>query len=151
MKYFTRGFINGAMSRNRMRKAISGYDRYISSLGLSPPLDALARLNLHDGWILGCTHDGATGRLALRVRRGDLQVGYLDVTLRFSELIISEKSIHLLRKGVRRSNVEILATEPEKFERFYRYRLLLWPKGEATLAFKAVAIKSRAVSRRGRP
>jgi len=148
MRYFTRSFINGSWSQERRRKAVAAYDAHVSALGLSPSLQMLWQISFHDARILAFTYERSAGTLKLRMRRGDLQAGYWDVTLCFSEAAITAGSLRLLRDAVRPSNVEVLATELEESIGLFKYRLLFWPKGEATLTFKGVVIKSRAVSSR---
>ena len=148
MKYFSRKFIDGAMSENRRRGAIAAYATHLSKLQLSPALDTLSQLYLHDGLILAITHNPRVAVLQLRIRHGDLQVGYADVTLKFSQATIGEKSLQLLRDAVLPSNVDILAAELDAKGGCFKYRLLLWPKGEATLCFKNVMVKSHSVPSR---
>jgi hypothetical protein len=152
MKYFTRAFFDGSLSLTYQARLAryNAYMRRLSGFGLSPALDALRHLNLHDALVLATAYEPKLGTLILRVNRGDLRVGYASTTLTFFNVASSEKSLRLLHDAVRPSNVEILSSELDIAQYGYVFRLLFWPKGEATLKFKKVAIRSRAVSGRKR-
>jgi hypothetical protein len=134
MKYFTRAYINGAMSEKRAQAAYAAYTRKLSAL--SPALRTLGHLYLHDALFLEVTHNPSVGKLTLRLRCGDLQVRYADATLTFSQVTIGKKSLQMLRDAILPSDVEVLTTELDVTKDDIKYRLLLWPKGEVTLKFK---------------
>jgi hypothetical protein len=130
------------LSEKQRRAAWNAYAAPLSAL--SPALQALGHLNLHDARILSVSHHRSDASLVLQLRRGDQRVGYADATLKFSHVTISQKSLQLLQRGERPSNVEILATELEAMKVGFSFRMLLWPKGEAALKFKTMSLMLKA-------
>ena len=136
------------MAEKKRQRAISDYAARINESGLSPPLQFLAGLNLHDARILAAKFDAGKGRLYLRVQRGDLQHGYFSTSLAFSETRIGASGLKLLREASKLGEYEVLATELGQDRHGLEFRLLLWPKGEIAVRFKGVRMRTMAASDR---
>jgi hypothetical protein len=138
------------MSEARRQKAMAAEAAHLSAMGsYSPAIQTLAHLNLHDAHISEVRYNRAASILTARFRRGDLKIGYADTSITFRQIVIEPRSLKLLRDGVQASKTEVLAAELHPQRDGFRYRLLLWPKGEASLSFKDVRMHSTAVSGRG--
>lgn len=148
MKFFTRAWCNGEMRDEAANAVPDDYFRYIASLRLPATITALAEINPHDAYILNVENQPENSELTLRLRSGDLQRGYSDVVLRFSEASVDPATVAILRRALRPARVEVLYDEVDRFEDCFEYRLLLFPDGEATIQFHNVSITSKPVASR---
>lgn len=152
MKFFTRAWANGELSDEATQAIGPAYRDYLDSLNLSPHLRELADLNSHDGYILNVNYDEAANSLKLRLRCGDLQVGYFDATLVFADAVIPPNDVELLRQATRPNDAEILYDEVDVLGRNkFEYRMLLWPDGEAAIRFRDVSLNIQNVLTRESP
>ena len=148
MKFFTQAWFSGEMPDEQAAKAEEAYWRYIATLDLPPTSAALAQINPHDAFVLGAVHQPELSRLTLRLRCGDLQRGYSDVTLTFSRVCIDPAAIQTLQCAVRPAAVEVLWGEVGRSGECFEYRLLLYPKGEVGIQFQEVEVTERAAADR---
>jgi len=103
-------------------------------------------MDLHDAWITAVQFE--TGRLHMRLIRGDLQRGYASVSTTFTGARVSKESLQLLEKAVKPSKSEVLASELDKAKGGFAFRMLLWPSGEARWVFSRVNFQLKGVSGR---
>jgi hypothetical protein len=148
MKFFTREWINGEMSEDQADVVPEAYWRYLAALQLPPPIEALSKVNPHDAYILGVEHQHHRSRLTLRLRCGDLQRGYSDVTLTFEQVMVDNATLETLRRAVRPASVEVLYDEVDRASECFVYRLILDPSGEVTILFGHVDLTERPVAHR---
>jgi hypothetical protein len=105
-------------------------------------------LNPHDAYVLDVHHEPTKSRLTLRLRCGDLQRGYSDVVLRFSQAKITQRHLKCLERSVRPASVEVLYDEVDREGILFDYRLLLYPVGVVTIRFRRVWIDEKPVPSR---
>jgi hypothetical protein len=149
MKFFTRAWVNGEMSDDQAAAIPEAYWDYLTALDLPSPIVALSKVNPHDAHLVAHGHDPAHSQLTIRLRCGDLQRGYSDVTLAFSQVAVDRATLETLRRAVRPASVEVLYDEVDRSNECFEYRLLLYPDGEVCIQFQQVAIAERPVADRG--
>src|SRR5437879_747566 len=125
MKFFTRAWITGEMTDEQAAAVPEAYWRHAASLRLPPTIAALAKLNPHDAFVLGVDHQPEFSCITLRLRCGDLQRGYSDVSLAFSDVTVDSVTLDTLRRAVRPASVEVLYDEVDRLGDCFEYRLLL--------------------------
>jgi hypothetical protein len=148
MKFFTRAWINGEVTDEPSAALPSAYWRYLATLRLPPTIVALSKLNPHDAYVLAVDYQPERSLLTLRLRCGDLQRGYSDVTIAFSDVTVDLATLDTLRRAARPAPVEVLYDEIDRSGDYFDYRLLLYPDGEATIQFRQVDVTEHAVADR---
>ncbi len=114
MKFFTREWHSGELSDEESERIVSDYWAYINTLlpNLPPPVATLAReTNLHDGLIHRVLIQPEQKQLELGLRGGDLQVGYFDLDLTYSEVRMDRLDIPFLQGSAQRRQTEVLYDE----------------------------------------
>jgi hypothetical protein len=149
MKFFTRAWVNGEKSDDQAGALPEAYWHYLTTLDLPSPIVALSKVNPHDAYLVAQEHDPEHSRLTLQLRCGDLQRGYSDVTLAFSQVAVDRATLDTLRRAVRPASVEVLYDEVDRSGECFEYRLLLHPDGEVGIQFQQVDIAERPVADRG--
>src|SRR5262249_29728219 len=148
MKFFTRSWINGEMPDDRAAVVPDDYWRYLAALKLPPSIETLSKVNPHDAYVLDVENPPDRSRLTLRLRCGDLQRGYSDVTLAFSQVTVDYMALDTLCRAVRPACVEVLYDEVDRSGECFEYRLILYPPGEVTILFQQVVVTERLVPER---
>jgi hypothetical protein len=122
------------------------YQCHLQTLNLPPSVQDLSSLNPHDAHILDVQHEPSVHVLRLRLRCGDLQVGYFDALLIFSGVIIQSDHLARLIEAKRPAKFEILYDEVDRSraDRF-EYRLLLDPAFEVEFQFTDIDIVRQPV------
>ena len=152
MKFFTRGWAHGDMTDEEAEAVAHAYQRHLDALDLPQPVRVLASLNPHDGYILDVEHEASTGALCLRLRCGDLQVGYFDAVLKFSSVKIPPAHLAQLVEARRPACFEILYYEIDRADGdAFEYRILLSPVFEIAFRFREVAVIRQPVADRRTP
>jgi hypothetical protein len=149
MKFFTRAWVNGEISDDQAAALPEAYWHYLVALDLPSPIMALSKVNPHDAYLVAVAHNPEHSRLTLQLRCGDLQRGYSDVTLAFSQVAVDRATLDTLRHAVRPASVEVLYDEVDRSGECFEYRLLLYPDGEVSIQFRQVHIGERPVADRG--
>jgi hypothetical protein len=156
MKFFTRAWATGELTDEEYAKVPDAYWKYLAALHLPPAVAAFSKINVHDAHILAVDHQPEHSLLTLRLRCGDLQRGYSDITLVFSQVTVDLGTVDTLRRAVRPACVEVLHDEivevlydevdflAERFD----YRMLFYPDGEVSVQFGKVDIIERPVEDR---
>ncbi len=143
MKYFAREWATGELSDEESERIVSDYWVHIDTLlpSLPPAVAALARdINLHDGLIHRVLVQPEQRRLELELRCGDLQVGYFDLDLIYSEVRMDLLDIPLLQALARDRQTEVLYDEVDLDESNYVHRILFWPEGEIAIVFRSLQV-----------
>ena len=148
MKFFTRAWVNGEMTDEQAADIPEAYWRYLATLLLPTSIIALSKVNPHDAYLVALEHEPEHSRLTLRLRCGDLQRGYSDVTLAFSQVAVERATLDMLRRAVRPAQVEVLYDEVDRSGDGFEYRLLLYPDDEVSIQFKDVNLVERPVADR---
>lgn len=140
MKFFTREWVNGEMADEATNSIVPSYFQHIETLHLPQSIKDLANLNTHDGYILDVKHVPTTATLRMRIRCGDLQVGYFDVKVTFLGATISLDHLATLVRAKRPAKTEILYDEVDREGGVYEYRQLLYPEREVSIGFSDVQV-----------
>jgi hypothetical protein len=148
MKFFTRAWVDGEMTDDQAAVIPEAYWRYLATLHLPASIVALSKVNPHDAYLVALKHEPEHSRLTLRLRCGDLQRGYSDVTLAFTQVAVERATLETLRRSVRPASVEVLYDEVDRSGECFEYRLLLYPDGEVSIQFKDVDLAERPVADR---
>jgi hypothetical protein len=148
MKFFTQAWISGEMTEAQAATVPETYRCYLAALHLPPAIAALSQVNPHDAYLLGLEDQPQRSRLSLRLRCGDLQRGYSDVFLAFSDVKVDATSLDTLRRAVRPSRMEVLYDEVDRAGDCYDYRLVFFPDGEVSILFRQVEITEQPVADR---
>ncbi len=148
MKFFTRAWVDGEMPEEQADAVFDSYLRYIASLRLPPTIVELSDFYPHDAYVLGLEYEPDDSTLKLRLRCGDLQIGYSDVALAFSQVTVDPESLDTLRHALRPSEVEVQYDEVDRSDDRFEYRLIFFPDGEASIQFHEVSITRQSVATR---
>ncbi len=143
MKFFTREWHAGEMSDEESERIVSDYWAYIDTLlpSLPPSVATLAReINLHDGLIHRVLIQPEQKQLELGLRCGDLQVGYFNLDLTYSEVRMDLLDIPFLQGLAQNRQTEMLYDEVDLEDDDYVHRLLFWPEGEIAIVFRGLQI-----------
>jgi hypothetical protein len=128
------------------------YQRHLQTLDLPRAVRDLAFLNPHDAYILDVEYDPSAHLLRLRLRCGDLQVGYFDAVLDFSGVIIHPDHLARLIEASRPAKFEVLYDEVDRSSAdLFDYRLLLHPVFEIAFQFTDIDIARQPVMDRRTP
>lgn len=158
MKFYTQEYLNGELDDEACEKIRKDYLRHLENLELSPSVKQLLSFNPHDGWVLNVDFNIILSKLILRLRCGDLQVGYFDAFLEFSQASIDPTVLKLLKESVtdpilifskkNKDVFEIIYEEIDRFGDDYEYRWVFYPKGEVVIRFRSVKLITRKVLNR---
>jgi hypothetical protein len=148
MKFFTRAWTHGEMADEDFEAVPSSYSAYLTTLRLPASIEALLKINPHDAFILAVAYQPECSLLALKLRCGDFQRGYSDVSLAFSEVRMDRGSLDMLRSAVWPAQAEVLYDEVDRSGELFEYRLLLYPDGEVSFRFLEVGISEQPVPHR---
>lgn len=149
MKFFTREWVNGEMSDEAADAVVTSYHGYIASIDLPQSIKNLASLNPHDACILEVAQEASANTLRLRLRCGDLQVGYFDAILTFTGATVGTNDATTLARAKSPANCEVLYDEVDRADAAaFEYRLLLCPAGEFSIRFGDVTIVRKPVADR---
>lgn len=149
MRFFTREWINGELEDEAADTVVLAYRRHLEALGLPNTIKKLAELNSHDGYVLDVELEASENSLRIRLRCGDLQVGYFDAELTFKNVKMSPTDLSTLAQAQRSAGFEILYDEVDREAGAFMYRLLFQPAGEVSIRFSDVAIVRMPVTDRG--
>lgn len=142
MRFFTRAWTQGELTDEAFEAVPEAYRRHLGALGLPASVVVLAESNLHDALVLDVEDEPK--RLRLRLRVGDHQRGYSDLRITYTGATTDSATLAALRAH----EAEVLYSEIDRTGGRYAHRLLLWPAGEAVIAFEDVKLVSRAVASR---
>ena len=152
MKFFTRKWAEGSCDENDSRMVPACYDEYLLGISNLLPrrvLDFVREVNLHDGLFQGVVLAPHTSRLAMKIRCGDLHVGYFDVNLEYTKLALLDRMIQELDVVVNNAATEILYDEIDVFQdSVFEHRLLCDPTGELVIRFGSFSFSTSKVSNR---
>jgi hypothetical protein len=125
------------------------YRQHLEAIDLPQSVRDLASLNPHDAHILDVEQVPADDTLRLRLRCGDLQAGYFDVSVEFRGVTIRPANLQALLEARRPAEFEILYDEVDRVGGgAFEYRLLIHPVGEVTFQFRDAAVVRRKVADR---
>jgi hypothetical protein len=138
VRFFTRGWHSGELSDEESEETVRDYEAHLEAISarLPDPVLVLAReVNLHDAVIERVEWEPAAARLVLRlVTRPD--EGNEAVTLVYSDVMLGEQRLEVLRAVARDRKTEILYSEVDvDGEGVLAHRLLFWPRDELTIEF----------------
>lgn len=139
MRYFTRQWLDGELSDADYENSIASYERrlqFVSPLLPSVLREFVSTMSLHDALVRRAVFRRADGSLLLLLRAGDLQKGYVDLTLRYLRVsrldgVPSPASV-LAADGAEivQDEVDVSDTGDE-----FEHRLLFAPEGELGITF----------------
>ncbi len=145
MKYFTQEWISGDLTNEEYDHARKEYRSYIDQVKESFPVSirSLAtEINIHDGLFTSVVVDTQKRLLKLELLIGDLQVGYEDLTFKYSDVDFSLLDTSLLETLANSSETEALYDEVEDVGNgFYQHRIIFWPRGQLCIQFKKIEIQ----------
>lgn len=144
MKYFTSAWHGGDMEDATAESVRPAYWDYIRHL--APRLPSNVRrlameINLHDGLIRCITLDRSNASLLLQLRWGDLQVGYFELDLLFTQVELTPEHLTVIAAAVREPKTEVLYDEVDRASNGkFTLRLLFWPYREADIHFSELGM-----------
>jgi hypothetical protein len=135
-QYFTRNWYAGDDDADRTI-TVEAYWRHVDAIAdrLPPTVRTFAReVNLHDGRFRAVTFTPSTGVLEMKLRCGDLQVGYFDLNLKYIGVHLPDTALAQLIAPVNNPTAEILYDEIDLGDdgRLV-HRLALWPATDRAL------------------
>jgi hypothetical protein len=143
MKFFTREWHAGSIPDAEANKVIADYAAHLDALLVNMPatVSVLARsINLHDGLIRNVSFDRSDHKLEIAMRCGDLQVGYFDIDLFYSNVDVGATDLAGLDSGTGDIGVEALYDEVDRHAEKWVHRILFWPYREACIVFGELGI-----------
>jgi hypothetical protein len=149
MRYFTRAWCAGECPDEEAAAVVAAYEQHLDEISphLTPELHALSRISLHDAHFKAVDFDQPMRQLRLVLRCGDRQVGYFDLSLRYDDVTIVDKTPKGIVALANDPRAEVLYDEVGLFgEAHFEHRLILWPDGEVALQFSALTLARADVS-----
>jgi hypothetical protein len=149
MKYLTREWYEGGHDDD----VYFAYRRYLTGISERLPAQvlALALSDLHDARFLDVEHDPQARTLTLRLRIGFRRIGYADLHLRYSGVVLDavdgEPAALLADPQTEVIYHEVDVSDDDRFE----HRLLLSPHGQLTIGFDVVELRQQGVEHRAVP
>ena len=146
MKYLTRDWYESGHDDD----GYFAYRRYLTSISEHLPAQvlALALSDLHDALLKDVAHDAPARTLALRLRCGFRRIGYSDLILQYKNVSLTandgDPAALLADPETQVIYHEVDVADDGRFE----HRLLLWPRGELTIAFDRLELSQRGVEHR---
>ncbi len=145
MKYFTKEWVNGNLSDEECDCIRKEYLSYMNRVKESLPLSVRSlatEINIHDGLFTSVIMDTQNILLKLELLIGDLQVGYEDLTLKYSDVDFSLLDTSLLETLANSSETEALYDEVEDVGNgLYQHRIIFWPGGHLCIQFKNLEVQ----------
>lgn len=114
MRFFTRAWCTGGLSEEAWERAPKEYASHLEQLMSTLPVkvQAFAReVNLHDGLFREVVIDRFKSEVTLRLRCGDLQVGYFDLDVTYQGADLDSIDLAALRAAAEAPGTEILHDE----------------------------------------
>ena len=152
MRFFTRAWCNGELTEEESDAVFGVYRRHLAAIASLVPsgvLELSQQSSLHDALFKTVQFDQINRQLFLRLRCGELQYGYYDLSLHYTGATVIDRTPYGLSGLVAVAGVEVLyheidVTEAGRFEQ----RMILWPSGEFAancehFAFSFVPVASR--------
>ncbi len=154
MRYFTRSW-HEESDDDQAEEVRHTYLRRLDEIEptLTPELTLLARkISLHDCLFREFVYDEVSKLLRLRLRCGDLKVGYFDLELRYGGATLLAGYTPELVAAVRASKTEVLYDEVGLAgEGEFDHRMLLWPREEMTIRFRSFSLSRTLATGRHDP
>jgi len=152
MRYFTRAWVDGDLTEEESDTVVRVYRRHLEVIASRLPpgvLELSQRWSLNDALFKIVQFDHVNQQLLLRLRCGELQYGYYDLSLHYTGATVIDHTPYRLSGLVATAGVEVLydeidVTGDDRFEQ----RMILWPSGEFAVscerfAFSLVPVASR--------
>ena len=141
MKYFTQHWHDGGMTDEESDAIAAAYADYRATLlpRMPPAVQELATaINIHDGLIEIAVFDRAAQHLRLELLIGDLQEGYANIHLCYSN---ASFEIATLKDVACDSESEALYDEIDvQPEGRFEHRVLFWPYREIVISFGSLVL-----------
>lgn len=155
MRYFTRAWATGELSQAETESVIRAYRSHLANLIDRLPV-ALAEVattsNLHDALLNRVTFDRPAARLNLSLRCGDLQTGYFDAILHYSEVRLDQTNLTTLQTLASHPKCELLYDEIDiGDDGCLCHRFLVWPEGEFEVHFASFTMDRMKTNNRHDP
>jgi hypothetical protein len=148
MRFFTKEWLSGQLTDEAFEAVPTEYRLHLAALRLPHAVLALAEVNIHDGLMLDVEYEPQPAKLMLRLRCGDLQRGYCDLTVNYSAAALDPVSLSILRDAMRDPKDELLYDEVDRVGDRFEHRLILSSHKEVCVRFAAVAVSSQSVGGR---
>jgi hypothetical protein len=152
MKFFTAAWIQGELSDEEAEAVAPAYWAYLATLAERMPATVytLAHgVNIHDGRIRAVVFDRHRATLTLSMRCGDLQAGYFDLDLVYSDVVLTDGTVSILRELARTADAEALYDEVDIGDaQSWLHRILFWPDREIAVTFGRLALRLEPVPER---
>lgn len=148
MRFFTKEWLSGELTDEAFEAAPEAYRKHLKGLQLPADVSALVTISIHDGLLLGVQHDPQSAKLALRLRCGDLQRGYHDLSITYSAATLDSSSLALLHEAMRTPKDEFLYDEVDRAGDCFEHRAILASHREVCITFATVTVESLPVESR---
>jgi hypothetical protein len=150
MKYFINKWFNENTTDYELNNIRDSYWESLKNISNKFPkqiYDLAFKINLHDGIIFKITIDKNNLALELFIRIGDLQRGYENLQLKYSDVILKDLSENEL-KIIFNEEIEILYDEISLSENGFLHNLLFSDHEEIKIVFKSLEISRKKVPER---
>ena len=137
VRYLTRAWAEGRLPEAQITRALVAYRARLAEIALHLPPDLLSLtegLPLYDGRFKAVAYDPSTRRLKVRLRHGDLLVGYFDLELCYEEAEVIDSTVQEVARLADDPTVKLLYHEVDMIgQGQFEHRFLLWPAGELAI------------------
>jgi hypothetical protein len=139
MRFFTRPWHTGGLTDAEFDACIPAYQAHLNQIAphLTPHLHAfIYTINLHDGQMHHVRIDHDHRSIAVTIRCGDLQQGYQDVVITYTDVALDQVDRTILALAASDPKMEILADEIDLISTgAFRHSFLFAPLHEITIIF----------------
>jgi hypothetical protein len=147
MRFFTRAWAEGKIPDVKANLIPREYESHIKMIWSQLPekcRELAKEIHLHDGKIVNVSYSETDKKICISVKCGDLQNGYFDIDLIYSEIKFGEEIFHKTKDISSNAKHEILYDEVDLDQAGnIIHRILFWPNAEITITFKIFDFKKR--------
>lgn len=155
MRYFPRAWVVGDLTEEESDVVVGAYRRHLAAIASLIPSGMLGlsqQSALHDALFKAVQFDQIAQQLFLRLRCGELQYGYYDLSLHYTGATVIDHTPYGLPRLVTDGRVEVLYHEMDVTKaRQFEQRMILWPAGEFAVRCKGVTFSRTPVASRDAP
>jgi hypothetical protein len=141
MEFFTWEWATGQLSDDEYESVPKRYAAHVAALDLPESILALARTSLHDGLVERIVE--GPGVLSVVLITGDLQQGYQETTVTYTEPLAWGAAIAFLQSVSSRADTEALEHEVDRLDRRFIHRVLFSTHDEVAIVFTSVSVEQR--------
>jgi hypothetical protein len=148
VRFFTKEWLRGELTDAAFEAVPAAYHLHLATLQLPDDVSALSAVDIHDGLLLAVQYERQSAELIIRLRCGNLQRGYSDLSIKYSGAALDSSSLSVLHEAVRVPKDEFLFDEVDRRDERFEHRVILSSHREVCVTFATVTVDALPVAGR---